>query len=111
MRGIWCLIVILVHILVPYQNRIQDMLGSFSYIGVTFFFMTLAYVLRLGITKDPDNIRHFWRRRLPKLLIPMFLVNIVSLIFHVLEVNGISLGILMNINGWVQWVLVCYLIF
>ncbi len=48
---------------------------------------------------------------MPKLLIPMFLVNIVSLIFHVLEVNGISLGILMNINGWVQWLLVCYLIF
>lgn len=111
MRGFWCLIVILVHIPVPYQNRIQNMLGSFAYIGVTFFFMTSAYGLRLGVKKDPDSIRHFWRKRLPKLLIPMFLVNIVSLIFHVIEGNKISISILININGWVQWLLVCYLIF
>lgn len=111
MRGFWCLIVILVHIPASYQNRIQDMLGSFAYIGVTFFFMTSAYGLKLGIKKDPDSIRYFWRKRLPKLLIPMFLVNIVSLIFHVIEGSGISLGILININGWVQWLLACYLIF
>ena len=111
MRGFWCLIVILVHIPASYQNRIQDMLGSFAYIGVTFFFMTSAYGLKLGIKKDPDSIRYFWGKRLPKLLIPMFLVNIVSLIFRVIEGSGISLGILININGWVQWLFVCYLIF
>ena len=42
MRGFWCVIVILVHIPAAYQNRLQDMLGSFAYIGVTFFFMTSA---------------------------------------------------------------------
>lgn len=111
MRGFWCLIVILVHIPVAYQNRIQDMLGSFAYIGVTFFFMTSAYGLRLGIEKDPNSIRHFWRKRLPKLLIPMFLVNVVSLIVRLIEGKGISLRTLININGWVQWLLVCYVIF
>lgn len=111
MRGFWCLIVILVHIPAAYQNRIQDMLGSFAYIGVTFFFMTSAYGLRLGIEKDPGSIRHFWRKRLPRLLIPMFLVNVVSLIFQLLEGSGISLRTLININGWVQWLLVCYVIF
>lgn len=111
MRGFWCLIVILVHIPVAYQNRIQDMLGSFAYIGVTFFFMTSAYGLRLGIEKAPNSIRHFWRKRLPKLLIPMFLVNVVSLIFRLIEGNGLSLSTLININGWVQWLLVCYVIF
>lgn len=43
MRGFWCIIVILVHIPAVYQNRIQDLMGSFAYIGVTFFFMTSAY--------------------------------------------------------------------
>ena len=38
MRGFWSLIIILVHIPVVYQNQIQDMLGSFAYIGVTFFY-------------------------------------------------------------------------
>lgn len=111
MRGFWCLIVILVHIPATYQNRIQDMLGSFAYIGVTFFFMTSAYGLRLGIEKEPSSIRYFWRKRLPRLLIPMFLVNVVSLVFRLIEGNEISLRALVNINGWVQWLLVCYVIF
>lgn len=31
MRGFWCIIVILVHIPAVYQNRIQDLMGSFAY--------------------------------------------------------------------------------
>ena len=42
MRGFWCIIVILVHIPAAYQNRLQDALGRFDYIGVTSFFMTSA---------------------------------------------------------------------
>ncbi len=57
MRGFWCIIVILVHIPALYQNRIQDMIGSFAYIGVTFFFMTSAYGLSLSLDRNPDSIR------------------------------------------------------
>ena len=49
MRGFWCLIVVLVHIPAAYQNRAQDMLGSFAYVGVTFFFLTSACGLRPGL--------------------------------------------------------------
>ena len=111
MRGFWCLIVILVHIPTAYQNRIQDMLGSFAYIGVTFFFMTSAYGLRLGIEKNPDSIKCFWRKRLPRLLIPMVLVNVVSMVFSLVEGKGLSITTLIHINGWVQWLMVCYVIF
>ncbi len=52
MRGFWCIIVILVHIPAVYQNRIQDLMGSFAYIGVTFFFMTSAYGLKVGAKKE-----------------------------------------------------------
>ena len=82
MRGFWCLIVILVHIPAAYQNPIQDMLGSFAYIGVTFFFMTSAYGLSLAQKKNPNSIYSFWRRRLPKLLIPCLVVNVVGLFFN-----------------------------
>ena len=44
MRGFWCLIVALVHVPAGYQNRLQDMIGSFAYVGVTFFFLTSACV-------------------------------------------------------------------
>lgn len=111
MRGFWCLIVILVHVPAAYQNRIQDMIGSFAYIGVTFFFMTSAYGLKVGAAKNPDSIKVFWRRRLPKLLIPMFFVNVVGMIMHLIEGEKISVLDLISVNMWVVWLLACYLIY
>lgn len=111
MRGFWCLIVILVHVPVAYQNRIQDMLGSFAYVGVTFFFMASAYGLKMGIEKAPGSIKAFWRRRVPKLLIPCFFVNIVRIMVGIIKGDEISAISLMQINIWVYWLLVCYLIF
>lgn len=111
MRGFWCLIVILVHIPAAYQNRIQDMIGSFAYIGVTFFFMTSAYGLKIGAAKNPDSIKIFWRRRLPKLLVPMLLVNILGMIMSVAEGKEITWHNLISINAWVLWLLACYFIY
>ena len=111
MRGFWSLIVILVHIPAAYQNCIQDMIGSFAYIGVTFFFMTSSYGLRLGIVKEPDSINFFWRRRLPKLLVPCLLVNFVGGLFSLIQGNGFHLIDLVSLNDWVCWLLICYLFF
>lgn len=109
LRGFWCLIVILVHTPVAYQNRIQDMIGSFAYIGVTFFFMTSAYGLRLSINKKGN--KYFWRIRLPKLLIPCLIVNVLGVFANLIKGDEISIRGLISINGWVQWLLVCYFIF
>lgn len=111
MRGFWCIIVILVHIPAVYQNRIQDLMGSFAYIGVTFFFMTSAYGLKVGAKKNPDSTKVFWRRRLPKLLIPMFLVNVLTMVMHLIECKDISPLDLLSVNMWVVWLLACYAIY
>lgn len=111
LRGFWSLVVVLVHIPLAYQNRIQDIIGSFAYIGVTFFFMTSAYGLRISVEKSPASIKFFWRRRLPKLLIPCLLANIVQILFLAAEGKDISVLMLVNISLWVEWLLVCYLIF
>lgn len=111
LRGFWCLIVILVHIPAAYQNRIQDMLGSFAYVGVTFFFMTSGFGLKLGQNKNPASIKTFWRRRLPKLLVPCVLVNVVGVLIALFKGSSISLLSFIAINAWVRWLLVCYLIF
>lgn len=71
-------------------------MGSFAYIGVTFFFMTSAYGLKVGAKKNPDSTKVFWRRRLPKLLIPMFLVNVLTMVMHLIECKDISPGIAEN---------------
>ena len=111
MRGFWCLIVVLVHIPGAHQNRIQDMLGSFAYVGVTFFFLTSAYGLRLAAVKRPESLKAFWRNRLPKLLEPCLLTNAIGMALRALCGGGIELRMLVWINGWVCWLLVCYFIF
>jgi len=112
MRGFLCLIVILVHIPAAYQNSIQDMIGSFGYIGVTFFFMTSGYGLTISSDRNTDSLRFFWRKRLPKLLIPVWLVNIFFIIIDDLDFSrGISVRKIVGVEGWVQWLLGCYLIF
>lgn len=111
MRGFWCLIVVLVHVPPACQNRIQDLLGSFAYVGVTFFFLTSAYGLRLAAVKHPDSLKRFWMNRLPKLLVPCFLTNVITMALRALCGDSVEPRLLVWINGWVCWLLVCYLIF
>ena len=112
MRGFWCLIIMLVHIPQAYQNIIQDMIGSFAYIGVTFFFMTSAYGLSQATHKKPESIHKFWMTRLPKLMLPNWLSNIFfELLFFILYGSNIRIGNLLHIHSWVQWLLACYLAF
>lgn len=112
MRGFWCIVILLVHIPAAYQNPLQDMVGSFAYIGVTFFFMTSGYGLMLGINnKGIKSIEGFWLRRLPKLLIPMFLTNIVASLSNFYQ-SGIYKAVdLINIHGFVRQLVIFYLIF
>lgn len=111
LRGFWCLIVVLVHIPISHQNKIQDMIGSFAYVGVTFFFMTSAYGLKLQMRKNPNRIKMFWERRLPKLLIPCFVVNFFSIVINEITNREITVLSLFKINNWVMWLLVCYFSF
>ena len=110
MRGFWCLIIILVHIPVMYENRIQDMIGSFAYIGVTFFFMTSAYGLKLLFEKKTNSIIGFWKKRLPKLIVPCLMVNLFEMIV-LFPTSEYSIMRLLHINDWVKWLLMCYFIF
>ena len=111
LRGFWCLIVVLVHIPVAHQNSIQDMVGSFAYVGVTFFFMTSAYGLKLQMRKSPNRIKMFWKRRLPKLLISCFVVNLLNILVNEITNREITILSLFKINNWVVWLLVCYFFF
>lgn len=111
LRGFWCLIIVLVHVPAAYQNPLQDMLGSFGYVGVTFFFMTSAYGLRLAATKRPETLGCFWRNRLPKLLVPCVLSNVVHMAVYAAMGSLVSPLMLLTVGGWVRWLLVCYLLF
>lgn len=105
LRGFWSIIIILVHVPGGFQNQLQDMVGSFAYIGVTFFFMTSAYGLKIIASKQ--GITAFWRRRLPKLLIPLYLSNAITMLIH----KKLTFWGLFSISGWVLWLLYCYFVF
>ena len=99
LRGFWCIIVVLVHVPAAYQNRIQDMLGSFAYIGVTFFFMTSAYGLKWSLEHKPGYMDHFWRRRLPPILIPTLIANALLVLARTMNGEAITWLSFININN------------
>lgn len=113
LKGLFCIVIALVHTPPEYQNPIQDMIGSFAYIGVTFFFMTSAYGLKYGYEHKKDYLNHFWRNRLGALLIPMILVNILFSFLNLVcfpEV-GFRTRSLLHINAWVKMLLLLYVLF
>lgn len=59
LKAVCCIIVILVHIPLVKQNKLQDGIGSFAYICVTLFFLISAYGMKLSITKKQDYLKHF----------------------------------------------------
>ena len=111
LRGFWSIVVVLVHIPQTYQNKIQDIIGSFGYIGVTFFFLTSAFGLKNKICKKDNYLKMFWKKRLPKLLLPMLLVNIIDTFLIFLEGETITLFSLIKMNNWVKVLLIHYFVF
>ncbi|WP_170830738.1 acyltransferase family protein [Pseudobutyrivibrio sp. ACV-2] len=112
MRGFWCLVVIFAHIPVSYQNRIQDMISSFGYIAITFFFMTSAYGLTLSRDSHPEMIVSFWRKRLPKLIIVSIVVDVFFYVIRLLMFGEYNSPLsLLYIDNWVRWLIGCFLAF
>ncbi len=111
LRGFWCIVVILVHIPVLYQNHIQDMVGSFAYIGVTFFFMTSAYGLKYGIRTKKNYLQDFWSKRILQLFIPALFVSILENCFDLFRKKEVGILTVMNIDNWVKLLLVYNVLF
>ncbi|WP_170830739.1 acyltransferase family protein [Pseudobutyrivibrio sp. ACV-2] len=108
MRGFWCIIVMFVHVPASYQNTIQDLIGCFGFIGVTFFFLTSAYGVTMSLDKNSNSIKNFWRKRLPKLLIVSWTIDVffylVRTVLYREYVNPINL---IYVDDWVKWLLGC----
>lgn len=111
-KGLWSIIVVLVHTPVEYQNVIQDAIGSFAYIGVTFFFMASAYGLKYGVIHKKDYLKGFWYYRIPKLLIPALLCNLMGVVIKIIYVpDDLSWVSFLDINSWVKVLLLFYAVF
>lgn len=111
LKGICCIIVVMVHINIEYQNPIQDAIGSFGFVCVTLFFMISAYGMQMSAERKPDYLRHFWRNRLLSLLTPCLLINICFYLCNMLIKGSASIESLIYINHYVIVLLEYYLWF
>lgn len=89
LKGLCCIVVILVHVPLAHANKLQDGIGSFAYVCVTLFFLMSAYGMSLSMTRKKDYMSHFWRNRLAALLVPQLLVNATCLIYNKLTIGGV----------------------
>lgn len=111
LKGLFCIIVVLVHVPETYQNRIQNMIGSFAYIGVTYFFLTSAYGIKHGMAYKDNYLKIFWKKRLPAILTPAILCNLIEVLFSVITKSKITVFSFININAWVKVIVLYYFIF
>jgi len=110
-KGVCSIIVILVHIPIMYQNKLQDGIGSFAYICVTLFFFISAYGMTVCLKKK-DYLKNFWRNRLISLLIPCLLINILSIVvYSFLNIRTFKWLSLLYVNPYVVQLLVFCLVF
>lgn len=109
-RGIWSIIIILVHVPDYYQNRIQDLLGSFAYIGVTMFFMFSSYGLLYSTENKSNYLKLFWKNRFLKLFIPCMIVTIINILLKAILSTKITINDFI-INKWVLILLLFNVIF
>lgn len=109
-RGIWSVVVLLVHVPFLYQNRVQDAIGSFAYIGVTMFSMFSSYGLLYSTENKKDYLKNFWKNRFIKLLIPCAIISLINVLIKVLLSSPITLQDFIA-NRWVLVLLLFNIIF
>ena len=113
LKGLCCIIVIYVHVKSPYDNVLQDAIGSFAYVCVTIFFLISAYGMMMSVERKKNYLKHFWRNRLISLLIPCLLVNIIAMGLGCVK-NECDFSILWNLNSYVavllQWCVWFYIV-
>ena len=110
LRGFWCIVILFVHIPPTFQNIIQDIIGSFAYIGVTFFFMTSSYGLNLSLSRRRMRSQ-FWFDRIIKLLLPNWITNILFTLVFLICFKQRLLSNIFFINRWIVSLFICYFLF
>lgn len=98
-KGISCIVVIFVHIPNAHGNKIQDLVGSFGYICVTLFFLFSGYGLKWSLENKRKYLDNFIRNRISVLLLPFFIMNIISTVFRFVSGQYIKNNIVLNYLG------------
>lgn len=114
LKGLCCLLVVYVHVPSSYGNAVQKGIGSFAYVAVTLFFLFSAYGMMYGLERKAGYLDHFWRNRLPVLLVPCVLANLLSFGLGIAGGEGYRWARLWELNPYVsvllQWCVWFYVV-
>lgn len=111
LKGLCAIIVVMVHFRPEYQNTLQDAMGGFAYVAVTFFFLFSAYGMQWSLANKNDYLKHFWKGRLVSLLLPAVLINVSFFIIQSLYLGELQLRTLIYANDYVVVLLEYCLLF
>lgn len=111
LKGLCCIVVILVHIPEEHSTHLQNLIGSFAFVAVSIFFLVSGY--GVSISKNRKGyMEHFWKNRMAALLIPMFLVNVIATIVKLICGEKVNIVYsLLVVNSFVLMITACYAIF
>ena len=88
LKGLCCVLVVIVHVASEYQNPLQQAIGGFSQVSVTLYFLFSAYGIVTNIKNKPDYLKTFWKNRLPSLLIPFIISSLLKILMGVHPGSG-----------------------
>lgn len=111
-KFIFAIIIIFVHVPLMYQNRLQDLIGSFAFIGVSFFDLSSAFGLKNSCARKENYLKSFWPKRGFEILMPLALVAIIDIFYS--SIFTITFGVLIqykNIYGWILVLAEFYFVF
>ncbi len=86
-KGMMCVVIMYVHISNDYTNTVQNIIGSFAYVGVFTFFAISAFGCRTSVERSQSYLNQFWKKRILALFVPAILINIISFGFKVMTLN------------------------
>lgn len=111
LKGLCAIVVVMVHFRPEYQNQLQDAIGGFAYVAVTFFFMFSAYGMQWSLANKPGYLKHFWRGRLVGLLLPAILINISFFVIQSVYEGQLRFATLIYANDYIVVLLEYCLLF
>ena len=61
-KGMMCVVIMYVHISNDYTNTVQNIIGSFAYVGVFTFFAISAFGCRTSVERSQSYLNQFWKK-------------------------------------------------
>ena len=110
-KGMMCVVIMYVHISNDYTNTVQNIIGSFAYVGVFTFFAISAFGCRTSVERSQSYLNQFWKKRILALFVPAILINIISFGFKVMTLNVYEVRGLYAFNQYIYAIIVAYLVF